>query len=440
MHDLMSPRHEGRDAMRHVVVVGAGVAGIAAAVRAGQQRGVRVSLIDDNPRVGGQIWRQSTLKGARDLSSLPKQARWWFEELSRAAVVIHSGATALDIQDSQLIYYKDELHRLPFDSLILATGARELFLPFPGWTLPGVMGAGGLQALHKSGLSVQGKKVVVAGTGPLLLAVAASLSEAGAQLVEILEQAPMAQLLRFSASLLATPSKALEALVMRLKSFPSAYRTGSWVTHARGSEQLEQLTVSDGRRERTIACDYLACGYGLLPNLELPRAMKLSLGPDGVLVDSLGQSSRATVFCAGEAVGIGGRDLALIEGQIAGYAGAGALAEAHSLIPEKRRFEGFRQLLKSCFAVRDEVKALSRPETLVCRCEDVCYRELSKFKDQRSAKLNTRLAMGACQGRICGPIGRVLFDWSANTVRLPLCPIPVKALCSFDNRAEERIR
>src|SRR6185437_1239094 len=190
-----------------ILVIGAGPAGIAAAVRAAES-GARVGLLDDNPAPGGQIWR----KGA----ALPTAARNWIEKLDASPVVRLHGWHVFAHPASGVLMAEStaaadrEAAELHYDKLILATGARERFLPFPGWTLPNVMGAGGLDAMARSGLPVNGKRVVVAGTGPLLLAVAAHLAEHGAKILAICEQAPMRRLRPFALSLLGQPGKAVQ--------------------------------------------------------------------------------------------------------------------------------------------------------------------------------------------------------------------------------------
>ncbi|MGA9568709.1 MAG: FAD-dependent oxidoreductase, partial [Candidatus Acidiferrales bacterium] len=174
------------DSVKHlrfdVAVVGAGPAGIAAALAAADS-GRTVGLIDDNPAAGGQIWR------AAYSSARPSASQIWFDRLNKSAVQIVRGARVFHAATGELAAETgDSAIQISYGKLILATGARELFLPFPGWTLPNVMGAGGLQALVKSGLDISGKRIVIAGTGPLLLAVAAYARKCGAKVIGICEQ------------------------------------------------------------------------------------------------------------------------------------------------------------------------------------------------------------------------------------------------------------
>ena len=137
-----------------VVVIGAGPAGLAAAARAAEGN-CRVGLVDDNPAPGGQIWREGT-QPARLAA-----AERWKARAGKANVLLLPNTRVVAAPGSRrlLATMAGEPLELRYDRLILATGARERFLPFPGWTLPGVFGAGGLQALTKSGFPVSGRRI-----------------------------------------------------------------------------------------------------------------------------------------------------------------------------------------------------------------------------------------------------------------------------------------
>jgi NADPH-dependent 2,4-dienoyl-CoA reductase/sulfur reductase-like enzyme len=320
---------------------------------------------------------------------------------------------------------------LRFERLIVATGARERFLPFPGWTLPGAMGAGGLQALVKGGLDPRGKRVIVAGSGPLLLAVAAGLARAGATIAGIYEQASMAQVAGFGVhTLLTQPGKIAEGADYRLKTLSTPFRLGWWVSRAEGRGRVEQVTVTDGRTARTLACDWLACGFGLVPNLELPRLLGCRILDGSVEVDSLQQSSVPGVACVGELTGIGGLDKALAEGEIAGSAAAGLDSEASSAQRRLRPLRSFGLRMERAFALRPELAALPAADTVVCRCEDVVHGALQRCASAREAKLHTRCGMGACQGRICGTAAEFLYGWRQPSVRPPILPARIATLAA----------
>lgn len=411
-----------------VVVVGAGPAGMAAAVAA-SEAGCSVCIFDDNPAAGGQIWRGF---GAGKISSYPGSSALarLNARFQSARIEILFGARVVGQPAPRMLRLETETGcaDIAFDKLILATGARERFLPFPGWTLPGVMGAGGLQAVVKSGFSISGKRVVVSGSGPLLPAVAASLSKHGAQVVGIFEQAPFNRLMKFSLGLVAHPDKIWEGLRYRNATHRAPYRTSSWIRQARGTERLRVVTVSINGTLRDFECDFLACGFHLVPNLELPRLFGCVVEDRYVRVDTNQRSSVEDIYCVGELTGVGGLDKALCEGEIAGLSSSGQ--PAVHLINRRDRLVRFAQRLDEAFALRQELTQLADADTFVCRCEDVPYRALETCRNWREAKLHTRCGMGPCQGRICGPAAEVLFGWKHDGVRPPIAPARVETLAA----------
>ena len=413
-----------------VVVVGAGPGGMAAATVAAEA-GRRVCVLDDNAAPGGQIWRGFRAETAR---KYPHGRGFldWTARFERAGCAIWAGWRAIDQPAPGFLRLERDGEKcdVGFGRLILATGARERFLPFPGWTLPGVMGAGGLQALVKGGLDPQGKRVVLVGSGPLLLAVAAGLEGAGARIVGIYEQAPLVRLAGFGLTLLGQPGKLAEGARYRLKTRHAAYKTGCWVVQAEGRGRVEQVTVTDGRKQWKLDCDWLACGFHLVPNLELPRLLGCRIVRGYVAVDRLQQSSMAGVACVGELTGIGGLEKALVEGQIAGWAAAGREAEARALTPKRQRLQRFALRMDRAFALRPELRTLARAETVVCRCEDVAQSALEGCAGWREARLHTRCGMGACQGRVCGAAAEFLFGWESSGARPPVFPATVSTLAA----------
>ncbi|HLM23762.1 MAG TPA: FAD/NAD(P)-binding oxidoreductase [Pyrinomonadaceae bacterium] len=407
-----------------VLVVGAGPAGLAAAYRAAES-GLRVVVIDDNPGVGGQIWRGGS-------SSADAQA--WFEKIRSVDIQFINGARVFaQPQAGRLLAEtSDGVCELSHKDLILATGARERFLPFPGWTLPNVMGAGGLQALVKTGLPIEGKRVVVAGSGPLLLAVAAYLRKCGAEVLLIAEQASLMRLARFGFGL---KGKLWQAWELRkefsrkdAKTQSLRYLSGCWVLAAQGEGRLEQVTLLRRGKRWQVSCDYLACGFHLAPNVELAELLGCVVENGSVRVDEFQQTSVLQVYSAGESTGIGGLELSLVEGEIAGLAVAGKLEAARKLFPVREKQRRFAELLNRTFELRNELKQLVEPETIVCRCEDVTFERLRAHDSWRSAKLQTRCGMGPCQGRVCGSAVEFLFGWRADSVRPPVLPVRIESL------------
>ena len=408
-----------------VLVVGAGPAGLAAACRTAEN-GMRVAVVDDNPAAGGQIWRGEEKKPA-----LP-EAQAWFARIRDASINFISGASVFHQPKPGTLLAETSrgVCELGYSRLILATGARERFLPFPGWTLPNVMGAGGLQALVKTGLSIEGKSVVVAGSGPLLLAVAAYLCCRGADVLLIAEQASSLRLARFGVGLVQQNGKSAQALKLRreLKGVP--YQTGCWPVAAHGEERLESVTLFRRGKRRQVSCDYLACGFHLVPNIELAELFGCAVDDGCVRVDEFQQTTVRDVYSAGEATGIGGLELSLVEGEIAGLAASGKHQEARALFRVREKQRKFAKLLNGTFALREELKKLAAADTIVCRCEDVTFERLRAHTSWRAAKLQTRCGMGPCQGRVCGGAVEFLFGWRAESVRPPVLPVRVESLSS----------
>ncbi len=416
-------------AQYQVVVVGGGPAGMAAAAFAASVHASTL-LIDDNPGLGGQIWR------GEEQHPKTRAATEWRERLQRQGVEVLRGARVFAAERDTLLAERwTGLHRVRFEKLVLATGARERFLPFPGWTLPNVMGAGGLQAMVKAGLPIAGKRVVVAGSGPLLLAVAAYLKKHGANVLLIAEQASKARLARFTAGLWRTPAKIAQAVGLRGQLLGVPYVTSCWPVAAEGGERLERVTLLRSGKRNTLACDYLACGFGLVPNVELAALLGCKLDRGCVAVDATQQTSVRDVYCAGEPTGIGGVELAVAEGRIAGLAAAGANEQAARLFGERDKMRRFAFALEETFALRPELRDVP-PSTLLCRCEDVSLAEARACASWREAKLHTRCGMGPCQGRVCGAAAEFLLGWNAESVRPPVFPVQAAHLAAASARSD----
>ena len=436
VHSIPDTRHSTL-VESEIVVVGAGPAGLAAACTAAEN-GAEVTIVDETPWLGGQIWRGSD---GTKLRSAPRSAQHWIGRLrnSRATVIDRTSVIASPRPGLLLAEREGRPCQIRWKKLILATGARELFLPFPGWTLPGAMGPGGLQSLVKNGWPVAGRRVIVAGSGPLLLAVADGLKKHGAYVICIAEQAAWSDVMRFGRSLAAHPSKLWQAGLLKWRLGGVPYRCGVWPVHAEGSGQIQSVTLTNGNRTWTEECDLLACAFGLVPNLELPLALGCEMSDGFVWVDAGQSTGVPDVYCVGEPTGIGGADCALIEGQIAGHAITRNRARAEALFPQRASWHRFRRSLASAFTLRPELKSLAADDTILCRCEDMKLGRVRQFDSWREAKLQTRCGMGACQGRICGAAAKVVLGWGMESVRPPILPARVGSLISEStHKPEER--
>ncbi|GAA3429230.1 NAD(P)/FAD-dependent oxidoreductase [Streptosporangium nondiastaticum] len=306
-------------------------------------------------------------------------------------------------------------------ALLIATGAHDRPLPFPGWDLPGVLTAGGAQALLKGSLVVAGRRVVVSGTGPFLLPVAAGLARAGADVRGVYEAGGRFGLARHP---LLAAGKAAEAAgyaaVLARHRVP--YRGRHAVVAAHGEDTLTHVTVArldaDWRpvATRTVECDTLACGYGFVPQLELPVQLGCATRRDAdgtpvVAVDAGRRTSVPGVYAAGETTGVGGAELAEAEGRLAGRTVAADRGRRVPPLPALARrvdrLAAFARALHEAYPVRPGWRDWLRDDTLVCRCEEVPLSAVREARslgatDARSVKLLARPGMGWCQGRMCG--------------------------------------
>ncbi|MFC8359807.1 NAD(P)/FAD-dependent oxidoreductase [Streptomyces griseorubiginosus] len=451
-----------------LAVVGAGPAGLAAALAAAA-RGIQVVLVDSAPAAGGQFYRQPAPGlGARRPQALHHQWRTWerlrdgLEAQVRAGRVRHltdhhvwfverRGAAGFTVH-ALLGAEQEEPAELRADAVLLATGGYEKVLPFPGWTLPGVVTAGGAQAMLKGGLVLPGRTVVVAGTGPLLLPVATGLATAGATVAALVDSAAPQAFVRRSRALAAHPGKVAEGALYAGQLARHRVRTllHHTVVEAHGTERLEAVTVAaldrHGRvrpdTRRRLDCDTLAVGHGMLPHTDIADALGCRVDGTDVYADDEQRTDVPGVWAAGETTGIGGSALALAEGHIAGRSIAARLAGRE---PDPRGWAAAartRERLRAFFAAVDSVYAPPAhwaeqvtDETVVCRCEEVsagavreAVRELGAG-DLRTVKLLTRAGMGWCQGRMCGPGVAGVAGCAETAVRRPFArPVPLGVL------------
>jgi thioredoxin reductase len=485
-----------------VAVVGAGPAGLAASLVLAEA-GVAVTIVDEQARPGGQIYRQppSTFRvsraprgpgydagkellaraeGAQGIRPLQETLAWG---------VFGSGAALDGYGDEErgpraltlALSGPAGVEQLAADRLLLAAGAYDLPVAFPGWTLPGVLTAGGTQAFVKSQQLLPGRRFVLAGAHPLLLLVADQLLDAGAELAAVaLAQARPAVLdgLGDLAALRGRWSRLRDAAgpLVRLRRAHVPVLFGTVVTAAVGVDALERVRLSgvDARwrplagSERVVECDALAIGYGFVPSSELARqagcACRWDAPAGGWIVehDEWLRSSLPGVSVAGELTGIAGAEQARHEGRLAALGllrDLGRLSEgecARRAAPVRRdlaRTRRFGAVVNRRFAPRlDALAALATDETVVCRCEDItagavraALAEHPHLRTLDAVKLLTRVGMGPCQGRMCLPTvtqlvcaARALEPAAVGPYRArpPVKPILLGALTSAPPGAE----
>ncbi|MBS1674985.1 MAG: FAD-dependent oxidoreductase [Actinobacteria bacterium] len=413
---------------RRVVVIGAGPAGLAAA-SAAVKAGAEVTLLDEGERVGGQFWRHHPQLTDPHLQHQTARFRMLQDELAGARVVSSATVWRIDpgapLRVHALVGPADAAQRrgetISADALVIATGAHDRVLPVPGWTLPGVTSAGAAQALAKRDAVPLGAHTVVAGAGPFLLPVAQSIGRVGGEVVEIVEAATAATILRgwgrrpWELTSAAGKAGELASYLGSLLAHRTPYRFGSAVTRIHGGSSVEAVTVQridadwrpiDGTA-RTVPCDSVALGHGFTPRLEAAIQAGCEIGSDRfVRVGSQQDTSVRGVYAAGEITGIGGADAALAEGAVAGLAAAGvAPADLRYRDPlaARRRMRAFAARLQT-HRIGSGWTGWLDAETIVCRCESVRKGALDEYGDgsSRALRLSTRAGLGPCQGRTCG--------------------------------------
>jgi thioredoxin reductase len=412
-----------------VTVIGAGPAGLAAAVAAAHA-GAQVSIVDAGTEPGGQYWRGASAAEAAHLRhDLPTYHRLVAGLSAVARFFQHHVWTVTRDGDGFVVHAVDRTGggertvKLRSRRLVLAPGAYDRQIPFPGWDLPGVMTAGGVQALLKGHGVVAGQRVLVAGTGPFLLPVATGLAGSGASVVGVVEAASALAWLREPGALARNLSKLGEAAgyAGTLARHRIPVHTRSVVVAAHGTDVVESVTTArlgrGGRvvpgSERPVAVDVVAAGWGFTPQLELPLALGCAtrVDVDGSLVCEVDDGQRSSVegvFVAGEACGVGGAALAVVEGEIAGTVAAGVSPVAPRLRRSRARLRRFARAMHRSHPVPPGWVDRLSDDTTVCRCEEVPFAALRFMRqdldahDGRSAKMLTRAGMGYCQGRTCG--------------------------------------
>lgn len=460
------------------VIVGAGPAGLSAAIQLAQFS-VSSVVLDEAPKPGGVVYR-GPLRGGVALDYLGKKYQQAMSALHtayeqhRPLIELRTLTRVLGAQGQSLLTLDsaDRLLELPFEQLLLATGCHERSVPFPGWTLPGVMLLGGLQLQIKSGVIKPRGPVVLAGTGPLLPLVACQLCRAGVAVAGVYEASPLRAIAAEVVAMLNKPQLLLDGLGMlaflKRRKVPVHYGWG--VVEVRGEQSAVEVVVApyddawtpDRAKAVTVAARTVAVGYGFVPRTQLSQLIGIThaLRLDGVpapVVDSHQRSSAANVFVAGDLAGVHGGEAAMLQGRIAALAmlrQRGVLT-AERAATEERKHRGpleralrFRAGFDRLSTIGAGLARLPTPDTLVCRCENVTSAHVDTalkqgVQDLISLKIRTRVGMGDCQGKICVPhcvdrlrhsTGRTDVGWSRP--RFPVDPLPFSA-CAPEQEASD---
>ncbi|HKJ99047.1 MAG TPA: FAD-dependent oxidoreductase [Desulfotignum sp.] len=449
-----------------VAIVGGGVSGLAAAAALADQK-LDVLVLDENPRVGGRVFRTMPWPGnaSRIQKIFPGRPRLLDKTATSSVTVLnHTQVMGID-KDLEILAEKDrkEIISIRPRMVLAATGARETFVPFPGWTLPGVMAAGGAQTLMKGTGVLPGQHMVLAGMGPFLSAVAGLYLKKRGRPAAILDFAKPADTCRLLVHGFRQGTKILEGARnlagILLAGVPCRHRT--MVVAAQGSRELEKVVaarvdslgrIMEGTRI-TYKTECLATGWGFVPNLELPMQAGCGLIHDPdlggwvVAVTHDCETSIPGIFAAGEITGIAGASMSMIEGELAALGilkKLGRNVDAHRMAVLQRQRKqslSFSTWFNRLHRVPDAVFSAIPDTVTICRCEHITMGEIKTavekgYDTPAMLKKALRCGMGLCQGRTCGPIvNRILAALTRRSagafpflpVRTPVKPISVRS-------------
>lgn len=429
-----------------IVVVGAGPAGVRAVERL-VAAGQRPVWIDEAPDGGGRVFQKPPPGFTRSAQAL-------YGEDAGRATALHAALERLkpltDWRPATLVWNLRPAPRIldlhgpaghstsSYDRLILCTGAMDRVVPIPGWTQPGVTSLGAAQIALKTQGVAMGRRVALCGTGPLLLLLSRQLTKAGARPALVLESTPWSTTLREAAGLARNPAAVWRGLSWRAR---SRVRTGA--VPLRIEPGCTALVWRDARGEHRTEVDAVALGWGLKPETQLAdlagcrfafdTAQRLWL-PER---DAAGRSSVPGIFLAGDGATIGGSVVAELAGARAALAALGDDgAEAARLDAALARQAGFRRALDRAYPYPHALAAAMPDDTLLCRCEAITAGEFraAAGPEMNRGKALTRVGMGRCQGRLCGPpaaevlaaqLGRAIAQVGRLRGQMPVKPVPL---------------
>jgi len=454
-----------------LLVIGAGPAGLSAALSAARC-GARVKVLDERPQTGGQFFKPLAASH-QYRGELPSQ---WAEGKKLADDVRDAGVEIIQSAIVWAAFSADEIaatiqgipHVIRPRQLIIAAGAYERAVPFPGWTLPGVMTTGAGQTLAKSYQVIPGQKVLVSGNGPLNLQFAAELLQAGGKVCAVLESAqkPGIRQIRHLLTMLKTaPDLLLKGrhYLTILKHERVPFLWGETVVEAHGDKRLEAVTVmsvdTEGKMRpgsaRRIECDILCLGHGFIPSTDIPRMLgckqqlnTLPFSTPIIVTDQDGASSVPGVFVIGDGAKLGGARVAMARGTLAGQRAAQNLGfplrvtRPALTVKQLHHAEQFQHALWKIYQAPPVSLSGLPDNTIICRCENISVGQLrnairSGLDTPAALKRNLRTGMGLCQGRTCaGVVAQLVSEMTQRRLsvegffapRLPVRPVPVRFL------------
>ncbi len=451
-----------------VLIVGGGAGGLSAAIEAAAA-GASVVVLDERKVGGGQFYKQ-TATGEGPLDDQQADGAELLRRAEAAGVEIVRGAEVWGAFDGPILMAAvgdGALVARP-RTLIVATGAYERPRMVPGWTLPGVMTTGAAQTLWRSYRSLAGKRVAICGSGPLNLQVASELARGGADVVVVAEAAgsPFVQPLAGLALLTAGPALAVKGLAMlfSLAAGGVKVRFGTSLQRVEKDGDALRACFADGTgRETAVSVDALCMNEGFEPQNEILRLLGAEMRYDPAfghlrcLRDEAMATSVANVFAAGDCAGLGGAPAARVEGRIAGRAAAAAAGHGKVAADrvdrrELRSHRAFQARLWKLYRPAPRSPSMIADDTIVCRCEEITAGVLRRSMEADpthvgTMKRATRVGMGRCQGRYCGPAavrllaearGGTIDDMSYFAPRVPIKPIALSALVAAQEALDER--
>jgi NADPH-dependent 2,4-dienoyl-CoA reductase/sulfur reductase-like enzyme len=429
-------------AQPRVIIIGAGPSGVRCAETL-VAAGLRPTVVDENRRDGGQIYRRQPDNFTRPYAKLygteAERAQSLHESFDalRGKINYLPETLAWNIFGGELhAVHNERTKALPYDALVICSGATDRLMPVKGWHYAGTYSLGASQIALKAQACAIGRQIVFLGTGPLLYLVASQYVKAGANVVAVLDTSPFMRRVAALPKLLARPAVLRNgfALVANLKREGVQVLTGITPLEITGSPDtgVQGVVIRDSRgNERSFECDAVGMGYHLRPETQLADLARCAFRFDHETrqwlpeVGEDGRTSVPGVYLAGDGMKVLGADAAEIGGRLAAMAVLKDFKlkvseeELQKLRAEQARMDRFRQGLAQAFPWPAQQAAQLPDEAIVCRCEAITAGELRRVvcdmgaQEANRAKAFSRVGMGRCQGRYCGHAGAEVIAHAA---------------------------